>query len=52
MIVVSSSDAPIDKDRVNALGVARYFRKPSDLHEFLKLGAVVREVMGESIPDA
>lgn len=50
VIVISSSDAPVDKERVNALGVTRYFRKPSDLQEFLKLGAVVREVMGDTLP--
>ncbi len=49
VIVISSSDAPKDRERVKALGVARYFRKPSDLDEFLELGAVVREVVAEAL---
>jgi two-component system, chemotaxis family, response regulator Rcp1 len=45
VIVISSSDAHKDRERMAALGVARYFRKPSDLDAFLRLGAIVREVM-------
>ncbi len=48
VIVISSSDAPKDKARIESLGVARYFRKPSDLDEFLRLGQVIRQVMEES----
>jgi CheY-like chemotaxis protein len=48
VIVLSSSDAPRDRDGVKALGVSRYFRKPLDLDEFLELGALVREVVQES----
>ncbi len=47
VIVVSSSDAPRDKARIGELGVSRYFRKPSELDDFMKLGAVVREVVEE-----
>ncbi|MDQ2773442.1 MAG: response regulator [Acidobacteriota bacterium] len=45
VIVVSSSDAQADRDRVAKLGIAHYFRKPSNLESFLLLGAVVREVV-------
>lgn len=48
VIVISSSDAPKDRERVRALGAARYFRKPSDLDQFLELGAVVRDVLAAS----
>jgi CheY-like chemotaxis protein len=51
VIVISSSDAPRDRERAGALGVTRYFRKPSDLDEFLKLGSVVREVI-DAVPAA
>ena len=51
VIVISSSDAPLGRERAGALGVARYFRKPSDLDEYLKLGSVVREVI-EAVPAA
>src|SRR3569623_1373489 len=50
VIVISSSDAPKARERAGALGVTRYFRKPSDLDEILKLGSVVREVI-EAVPD-
>jgi len=42
IIVVTSSDSRRDREHSAQLG-ARYFRKPSDLGEFLQLGAVVRE---------
>jgi chemotaxis family two-component system response regulator Rcp1 len=45
VIVVSSSDAPSDRKRVADAGATRYFRKPVQLKEFLRLGAVVREVL-------
>jgi CheY-like chemotaxis protein len=48
VIVISSSDAPKDRERGRALGIARYFRKPSDLDEFLELGAVVRQVVSNA----
>ena len=44
VVVISSSDNRRDVARIEALGVAHYFRKPSDLDEFLRLGAVVREL--------
>jgi CheY-like chemotaxis protein len=47
VIVVSSSDAPRDRTRIGELGISRYFRKPSELDDFMKLGAVVREVVEE-----
>lgn len=45
VIVVTSSDAPKDRARMAALGISRYFRKPSDFDAFMQLGAVVREVV-------
>lgn len=45
VIVVSSSDAPGDKAAISKLGIAGYFRKPSGLDEFMKLGEVIRGVM-------
>ena len=44
VIVITSSDAYRDRDQMAQLGIAYYFKKPSDLDEFLKLGAVVREI--------
>ncbi len=45
VIVVTSSDAPKDRKRVEALGATAYFRKPSELTEFMRLGAVVKDVL-------
>lgn len=44
VIVVTSSDAPRDRRRVEALGVTAYFRKPSELAKFMRLGALVKEL--------
>lgn len=51
VIIVTSSDAERDRARLAALGIARYFRKPTDLAAFLPLGAVVREVVGTAEVD-
>jgi DNA-binding response OmpR family regulator len=50
VIVVSSSDSPRDQAQASRLG-ARYFQKPLDLMEFMKLGPVVRETLGNGSPD-
>jgi CheY-like chemotaxis protein len=47
VIVVTSSSASRDRERAAAMGVARYFPKPSDLSEFLKLGSVIRDLATE-----
>jgi CheY-like chemotaxis protein len=48
VIVISSSDTSRDRQRIEALGVARYFHKPTNLDDFLKLGLLVRQVIQES----
>lgn len=45
VLVVSTSDSFQDKQRMMNLGANRYFRKPSEYDEFLKLGNVVREML-------
>ena len=45
-IIVSSSDAPSDRQRAMASGANRYFLKPLDWDEFMQLGAVVKDVLG------
>ena len=44
VVMISSSDSPLERKRAFELGATEYFRKPSTLPEFMKLGAVVREV--------
>jgi CheY-like chemotaxis protein len=45
IVVVSSSYAPADVARAYELGAQHFFHKPSDLDEFLKFGALVRELV-------
>lgn len=45
VVVISSSDAPKDRARMKELGVAHYFRKPSDLEAYLELGSVVKGLL-------
>jgi chemotaxis family two-component system response regulator Rcp1 len=49
VVVISSSDARRDRDRMAEMGVNHYFRKPSNFDDFMQLGAVVRTVVGESL---
>ena len=44
-MIVTSSDSPGDKGQAARLGATRYFQKPLDLVEFMKLGPLVREVL-------
>lgn len=46
IVVVTSSDSPKDRAWTSKFDVSHYFRKPSEFDEFLKLGAVVRDVVG------
>ncbi len=46
VLIVTSSDSSNDRDAVNHLGLSGYFRKPSSYAEFLKLGPIVRDLLG------
>jgi len=48
VVVLTSSDSPRDRLMANELGVTRYLRKPSSLDEFLGLGAVFKELLGQA----
>ena len=45
VVIVTSSDAPRDRERAIRLGAARYFRKPSEFDEFMQLGAIVKDAL-------
>lgn len=45
IIVVTSSAPPSEEGWAQRLGVTHYFRKPSDLDEYLELGAIVKRVV-------
>ncbi len=44
VIVITSSDSPADRSQAASLG-AGYFRKPPSYEEYLKLGAVLRQLL-------
>lgn len=44
LVVLTSSDSRIDRDRVASLGPAQYVRKPSNLEDFLRLGALFKQM--------
>jgi chemotaxis family two-component system response regulator Rcp1 len=46
VVVVSTSDSPQDRQRMKDLGANAYFRKPSEYDEFLKLGDVLKALLG------
>jgi CheY-like chemotaxis protein len=45
VFIISSSDAPSDRERVLKLGAVGYFRKPSSLEEFMEIGPRVRAIL-------
>jgi CheY-like chemotaxis protein len=49
VVVISSSDSPADRRGALDLGATEYFRKPSTLAEFMKLGALVRRLYEERV---
>ena len=50
VIVLSSSDSPADLAEATRLGANRYFRKPASLEEFLKIGDLIMELLGQEVP--
>lgn len=48
VIIVTSSDSPQDRALAKRLGANRYFRKPTDYDEFMRLGEIVNEMISES----
>jgi len=45
VVVLTSSDSPRDREVATRLGAARYLRKPSNLEQFLNLGAVFKDLL-------
>ena len=46
-IILTSSDAPADRALSAELGANTYFRKPFELEEFLHLGELVKQILGD-----
>jgi two-component system, chemotaxis family, response regulator Rcp1 len=45
VVVISSSDTPVDRERSLRLGASEYFHKPSSLKQFMELGPKVRALL-------
>jgi DNA-binding response OmpR family regulator len=45
VVVISSSESPVEKTRIHELGATAYFQKSSDLTEFLKIGPLVQRLL-------
>ena len=50
IIIVTSSDSPLDRDSAAELGATGYFQKPGDLAGFMQLGRVVRDALAGPVP--
>jgi len=45
VVILTSSDLSDDRKELSTLGANRYFCKPSTYDEFLKIGAVIKELL-------
>jgi CheY-like chemotaxis protein len=45
VVVLTSSDSQRDRDLAIQLGAVRFLRKPSELEQFLSLGAIFKELL-------
>lgn len=45
VIVLTSSDSPVDKMEALRLGAAQYIRKPTGLDEFLAIGGTIKKMV-------
>lgn len=52
VIIITSSNSPMDREDAFKFGASSFFRKPSDLDEFMKIGAVVRRILRETSESA
>jgi two-component system, chemotaxis family, response regulator Rcp1 len=45
VVIITSSNAPSDRESATRLGANAYFRKPIDYDEFMQLGGIVRQIV-------
>ena len=45
VVILTSSDSPRDRSQVAELRATQYFRKPSRLDDFMKLGPLVKDLL-------
>lgn len=48
IIIITSSDSPLDRESSANLGATGYFQKPGDLAGFMRLGQVVRNALDQT----
>jgi len=48
VIMITSSDSPLDQETARTFGADAYFPKPNDLNGYLKLGELVRRMLEEA----
>lgn len=49
VVVLTSSDSPRDQHTALQSGASRYIRKPSNLQEFMAIGAALKELLGAGV---
>lgn len=52
VVVLTSSDSPRDRMTASGLGATRYVRKPSNLDQFLQLGAMFKQLLKDVAPQS
>lgn len=45
VVILTSSDSPQDRAMAERLGATKFFHKPSDLEEFMKIGGIVKDIV-------
>lgn len=45
VVIMTSSSSPRDQELVTQLGIACYFRKPTDLSQFMEIGDIVAALL-------
>jgi CheY-like chemotaxis protein len=45
VIILTSSDSPLDRERCLRLGANHYFQKPSNLVQFMEIGSLAKELI-------
>jgi CheY-like chemotaxis protein len=46
VVVLTSSDSPVDREEAMRLGATTFIRKPTGLDEFLEIGATIKQLVG------
>jgi two-component system response regulator len=45
IVILTSSDSPMERQRAEALGISAYLQKPIDLDAFMEMGGVLRKLL-------